>query len=191
MVGPLTGTQVVELAGIGPAPFAGMMLSDMGARVVHVDRPGGTPTADLGHDILLRNRVSVVVDLKQPTGVEVVQRLVEHSDALIEGYRPGVAERLGLGPQDCLALNPALVYGRVTGWGREGPLAQAAGHDLNYVAMTGALHAIGRAGQGPVPPLNLVGDFGGGGMLLAFGVVCALLNARATGVGHPHPRCAG
>ncbi len=183
MAGPLTGTTIVELAGMGPAPFAGMMLADMGARVIHIDRPGGTPTADLGHDLLLRSRSSVVIDLKHPEGVEAVLRLVEAADVLIEGFRPGVTERLGLGPEECLGRNPALVYGRVTGWGREGPLAQAAGHDLSYIALTGALHAIGRAGQGPVPPLNLVGDMGGGGMLLAYGVVCALLHARATGEG--------
>jgi alpha-methylacyl-CoA racemase len=181
--GPLEGTTVIELAGIGPGPFAGMMLADAGAEVIRVDRPGGNPMAALGHSVLFRNRRSIAVDLKQPEGAEVVRRLTERADALFEGFRPGVAERLGIGPEDCLARNPRLVYGRMTGWGQDGPLATAAGHDINYIALSGALHAIGRRDTGPVPPLNLVGDFGGGGMLLAFGMVCALLHAQRTGEG--------
>ncbi|MEZ5558900.1 MAG: CaiB/BaiF CoA-transferase family protein [Pseudomonadales bacterium] len=158
-----------------------MMLSDMGAEVIRVDRLG----AGSGRtgDVLARNRRSIAVDLKKPEGVETVLRLVETADALFEGFRPGVTERLGLGPEDCMARNPRLVYGRMTGWGQEGPMAQAAGHDINYIALAGALHAIGRPGERPVPPLNLVGDFGGGGMLLAFGLVCGLLEAQKSGKG--------
>jgi alpha-methylacyl-CoA racemase len=181
--GPLAGFTIIELAGIGPGPFAGMMLADMGATVIQVDRPGGNPMAVLGHDVLFRNRRSVGVDLKSPDGVEVVLRMVEQADALYEGYRPGVAERLGLGPEDCLARNPRLVYGRMTGWGQEGPLAPRAGHDINYIALSGALYHSGRAGQPPTPALNLTGDFGGGGMLLAYGIVCALLEAQRSGEG--------
>jgi alpha-methylacyl-CoA racemase len=180
---PLAGVRIIELAGIGPGPFAGMMLADMGAEVVRVDRPGGNPSAAQGHSVLFRSRRSVAVDLKHPRGVECVLLMCERADALIEGFRPGVTERLGVGPEACQARNPALVYGRVTGWGQSGPLAQTAGHDINYIALTGALHAVGRRGEGPVPPLNLVGDFGGGGMLLAFGVACGLLAARTTGRG--------
>ena len=183
MPGPLSGITVVELAGIGPGPFAGMMLADMGAEVISVDRPGGNLGATMGHSILTRGRRSVAVNLKQPEGVEVVLRLIDGADAAFEGFRPGVAERLGVGPQVCLGRNPRLVYGRMTGWGQDGPLASAAGHDINYIALTGALHAIGRRGAAPVPPLNLVGDFGGGGMLLAFGMACALLHAQRTGQG--------
>jgi alpha-methylacyl-CoA racemase len=185
MPGPLLGYRIVELAGIGPGPFAGMMLADMGAEVVRVDRPsaaasaGGRPSAD----VLGRGRRSVAVDLKQPAGREAVLRLVERADALIEGFRPGVTERLGLGPEDCLVRNPRLVYGRMTGWGQEGPYASAAGHDINYIALSGTLDLIGRRGQPPLPPLNLVGDFGGGGMLLAFGVVCGILEASRSGQG--------
>ncbi len=185
MAGPLAGYRIIELAGIGPGPFAGMMLSDMGAEVLRVDRSqavrdgGSIPAAD----VLSRNRRSVGVDLKNPEGRETVLRLVEKADALIEGYRPGVTERLGLGPDDCLARNPRLVYGRMTGWGQEGPYAPTAGHDINYIALSGTLEMIGRQGQAPVPPLNLVGDFGGGGMLLAFGVVCGLLEASRSGRG--------
>jgi len=158
-----------------------MMLSDMGAEVIRVDRMSGGSSRS--RDVLARNRRSVAVDLKNPAGVEVVLRLADKADALFEGFRPGVTERLGLGPDTCLQRNPKLVYGRMTGWGQEGPLSQAAGHDINYIALTGALHAIGRPGQKPVPPLNLVGDFGGGGMLLAFGIVCALLEASRSGKG--------
>jgi alpha-methylacyl-CoA racemase len=180
-MGPLSGLKIIELAGIGPGPFCGMMLSDMGAEVIRVDRKSSR--GGRSNDVLARNRHSIAVDLKSPEGVETVLRLVETADALFEGFRPGVTERLGLGPEDCMARNPKLVYGRMTGWGQEGPLAQAAGHDINYIALTGALHAIGRAGERPVPPLNLVGDFGGGGMLLAFGMVCALLEAQQSGKG--------
>jgi alpha-methylacyl-CoA racemase len=179
-MGPLAGYRIIELAGIGPGPFCGMMLSDMGAEVIRVDRQGGGGSR---RDVLARNRRSIAVDLKKPEGVETVLRLVETADALFEGFRPGVTERLGLGPEDCLARNPKLVYGRMTGWGQDGPLAHAAGHDINYIALTGALHAIGRPGERPVPPLNLVGDFGGGGMLLAYGLVCALLEAQKSGQG--------
>jgi alpha-methylacyl-CoA racemase len=184
--GPLAGVKVVELAGIGPGPFCAMMLSDMGAEVLRVDRTGD---ADLGFNVdprfsvLDRGRRSVAIDLKNPAGVAAVKRLVAAADALIEGFRPGVMERLGLGPDECLAVNPRLVYGRMTGWGQEGPVAHAAGHDINYIALAGVLHSIGRKGQAPVPPLNLVGDFGGGGMYLAFGIVCALLEAKASGQG--------
>ena len=185
-MGPLEGVKILEIAGIGPGPFAGMMLSDMGAEVVRIDRAdrvrGGDPE-NPPKDILARGRRSVAVDLKNPQGVEVVLAMVERADVLIEGFRPGVMERLGLGPEICLARNPGIVFGRMTGWGQEGPLAHAAGHDINYIALTGALHAIGRRDQAPVPPLNLVGDFGGGGMLLAYGVVCALLEKARSGQG--------
>ena len=184
MAGPLAGVRVVELAGIGPGPFAAMMLSDMGAEVIRVDRAryvGRGSGASL--EVLDRGRRSVGVDLKQPAGVETVLRLAASADALIEGYRPGVAERLGVGPDDCCARNPALVYGRMTGWGQEGPLAQAAGHDINYIALAGALAHFGRAGGKPTAPINVVGDFGGGGMYLAFGVVCGILEARTSGQG--------
>ena len=186
MSGPLSGTRIIEIAGIGPGPFAAMMLSDMGAEVLRVDRAvavrGGDPDRPPA-DVLNRGRRSIGVDLKSPDGVEAVLRLVESADGLIEGFRPGVAERLGIGPDECMARNGRLVYGRMTGWGQEGPYAEAAGHDINYIALAGALHPIGRAGEAPVPPLNLVGDFGGGGMLLAFGVVCALLEAQRSGEG--------
>lgn len=181
-MGPLAGFKIIELAGIGPGPFCGMMLADMGAEVIRVDRPiAGEPRRP--KDVLLRNRRSIAVDLKQPDGVATVLELVAGADALIEGFRPGVTERLGLGPADCHARNPKLVYGRMTGWGQSGPMAQAAGHDINYIGLSGALHAIGRAGERPVPPLNLIGDFGGGGMLLAFGLVCALLETQKSGSG--------
>ncbi|MGH9112755.1 MAG: CaiB/BaiF CoA transferase family protein [Acidimicrobiales bacterium] len=185
-MGPLAGVTVIEIAGIGPGPFCAMMLADMGAEVVRVDRAdnvrGGDPDLPPA-DLLNRGRRSIGVDLKSPDGVEVVLELVERADALIEGFRAGVAERLGIGPDDCLARNPELVYGRMTGWGQDGPYAQAAGHDINYIALAGALEPIGRRGEAPVPPLNLVGDFGGGGMLLAFGVVCGVLEARRSGQG--------
>jgi alpha-methylacyl-CoA racemase len=180
-MGPLDGLRIIELAGIGPGPFCGMMLADMGADVIRIERP--SPRADRAPDVLARNRRSLALDLKQPDGVDLVLKLCESADALFEGFRPGVAERLGVGPEPCMVRNPRLVYGRMTGWGQSGPLAAAAGHDINYIALAGALHGIGRAGDKPVPPLNLVGDFGGGGMLLAFGMVCALLDAQASGRG--------
>ena len=185
-MGPLSGVKIVELAGIGPGPFAGMMLSDMGADIVRVDRAAGVNPAafDLPNfELMNRGRRSIGVDLKHPEGREVVLRLVEQADALIEGFRPGVTERLGLGPDDCHARNPRLVYGRMTGWGQDGPMAHAAGHDINYIALAGALAHFARDGGQPTPPINLVGDFGGGGMLLAFGIVCGVLEARASGTG--------
>lgn len=181
MTGPLDGVRIVELAGIGPGPFAAMMLADHGADVIRVERPGGSPAGNI--DILNRSRRSIIVDLKQPEGIKAVLALCRDADGFIEGLRPGVTERLGLGPEALLAANPRLIYGRMTGWGQDGPLAQAAGHDLNYIALTGALHAMGRADEKPPVPLNLVGDFGGGGMLLAFGMVSAILAARTTGRG--------
>jgi alpha-methylacyl-CoA racemase len=185
VTGPLQGVRIIELAGIGPGPFAGMMLADMGAAVLRIDRAQSVregATAPV-HDVLGRGRRSVGVDLKHPEGRETVLRLVEQADALIEGFRPGVTERLGLGPGDCLARNPKLIYGRMTGWGQDGPYAPTAGHDINYIALSGTLSMIGRKGDRPVPPLNLVGDFGGGGMLLAYGVVCGLLEASRSGQG--------
>jgi alpha-methylacyl-CoA racemase len=185
MSGPLSGVRIIEIAGIGPGPFAAMMLADMGAEVVRVDRAqavtGDFSKANL--EILNRGRRSIGVDLKQPEGVETVMRLVEQADALIEGFRPGVAERLNIGPDACLARNPRLVYGRMTGWGQEGPYAQAAGHDINYIALAGALAHFGRAGTKPTPPINLVGDFGGGGMLMAFGIACGLVESGRSGQG--------
>jgi alpha-methylacyl-CoA racemase len=182
--GPLTGVRVVELAGIGPGPFCGMLLADLGAEVIQVDRPGGAPTpVPLRNDVTSRGKRRVVVDLKHPRGAEVVLRLAAASDALIEGYRPGVAERLGIGPADCLAGNPALVYGRMTGWGQDGPLAASAGHDIGYIAVTGALHAIGRAGGPPQVPVNYLGDFAGGSLFLALGLLAGVLQARASGRG--------
>ncbi len=185
-MGPLSGIRILEFAGIGPGPFCAMLLADMGAEVVRIDRAqnarGGDP-ARPPSDPLLRGRRSIAVDLKQPQAIEAVLRLVAGADALVEGFRPGVMERLGLGPDVCLARNPRLVYGRMTGWGQDGPMAQAAGHDINYIALAGALEPIGRKGQPPLPPLNLVGDFGGGGMLLAFGVLAGLLEAKRSGKG--------
>ena len=178
MSGPLAGVRVVELGGIGPGPFCGMLLADLGADVTRVDRPSDKGTTTI-HPVLHRSRRSVTIDLQ--ANPEAALRLVDDADALIEGFRPGVAERLGLGPDACLARNPRLVYGRMTGWGQEGPLAQEPGHDINYISIAGALGAIG--GADPVPPLNLVGDMGGGGMLLALGIVAALLHARSTGDG--------
>jgi alpha-methylacyl-CoA racemase len=186
MSGPLAGVRVLELAGIGPGPYAAMVLSDMGAEVVRIDRAGQvpvTPPARPPVDVLNRGRRSIGVDLKSPEGVEAVLRLVGAADALIEGFRPGVTERLGLGPDVCLERNPRLVYGRMTGWGQDGPYASAAGHDINYIALAGALEGIGRAGAPPTPPLNLVGDFGGGGLLLAFGIACGLFEASRSGSG--------
>jgi len=185
---PLSGVSVVEMAGIGPGPFAGMMLADLGANVIRVDRLSagwdvlGATTAGRA-DVVSRGRRSIAVDLKSAEGVELVLRLVDSADVLIEGFRPGVMERLGLGPDVCLGRNPRLVFGRMTGWGQDGPLARAVGHDINYIALSGALGAIGRHGEAPAPPLNLVGDYGGGGMLLAYGVVAALLSAARTGAG--------
>ncbi|HUY21565.1 MAG TPA: CaiB/BaiF CoA-transferase family protein [Acidimicrobiales bacterium] len=186
MSGPLEGVRVVELAGIGPGPYTCMLLADAGADVLRVDRATGTPpvaTAGPHWDLLNRSRRSVAVNLKHPDGVALVLDLVAQADGLVEGWRPGVAERLGVGPEPCLARNPRLVYGRMTGWGQDGPLASTAGHDINYIALAGALWPIGRAGERPVPPLNLVGDFGGGGMLLAFGMCAALVEAQRSGRG--------
>jgi alpha-methylacyl-CoA racemase len=180
MAGPLNGLRIIELAGIGPGPFAAMMLADHGAEVIRVDRPGARIDA---RDPLLRSRRLIGVDLKSAEGKAKVRDLVRGADGLIEGFRPGVTERLGLGPEVLLADNPRLVYGRMTGWGQFGPYAQAAGHDINYIALAGALHAYGRAGEKPTPPINMVGDFGGGGMMLAFGMVSALLHAQKTGQG--------
>ena len=184
-MGPLNGVKILEIAGIGPGPFASMMLSDMGAEILRVDRAqsvrGETGPPPL--DFLARGRRSIGLDLKNPDGVELLLQLVERADAILEGFRPGVMERLGVGPDVCLARNPRIIYGRMTGWGQEGPLAQVAGHDINYIALAGALESIGRKGQKPLPPLNLVGDFGGGGMLLAFGVACALVERGASGEG--------
>jgi alpha-methylacyl-CoA racemase len=182
VTGPLDGVRIVELAGIGPAPFAAMVLADLGADIVRVDRAGGG-SGFARMDVMNRGRRSVAVDLKHRDGVEVVLRLAAESDVLIEGFRPGVAERLGVGPEPCRDRNPRLVYGRMTGWGQDGPYAAEAGHDITYAAVAGALAHIGRAGQPPTPPLNLVADFGGGGMLLALGVVSAVLSARETGHG--------
>ncbi|HEY0938522.1 MAG TPA: CaiB/BaiF CoA-transferase family protein [Steroidobacter sp.] len=178
--GPLSGVRIIEVAGLGPGPFCGMMLADMGADVLTIER---STANDTRHEPLTRNRTRLALDLKSDFGRETLLQLVERAEVLFEGYRPGVAERLGFGPDVCLQRNPQLVYGRMTGWGQTGPLANAAGHDINYIALTGALHGIGRAGEKPVPPLNLVGDFGGGGMMLAFGIVCALLEARRSGQG--------
>ncbi|MBT8217328.1 MAG: CoA transferase [Acidimicrobiia bacterium] len=181
-MGPLQDVTILELGGIGPVPFCGMVFADLGARVIRIDRIDEVGSGPRRTEPLLRGRSSVAVDLKHPAGVETVLRLVAHSDALIEGFRPGTTERLGVGPEECLATNPRLVYGRMTGWGQEGPLAQAAGHDINFIALTGILGMIGPA-EAPAVPLNLVGDFGGGGMLLAVGVLAALLEAERSGSG--------
>ncbi|MBD9504783.1 CaiB/BaiF CoA transferase family protein [Pseudomonas sp. BGr12] len=183
MAGPLTGLKVIEMVGLGPAPFCAMLLADMGAEVIRVQRPGQALGERARFDVLGRGRRAVALDLRQSEGVETLLQLVEGADALIEGFRPGVMERLGLGPEQCLQRNPKLVFGRMTGWGQSGPLAQAAGHDINYIALAGALHAIGRPGEKPVVPHNYIGDFGGGGMLLGFGVLCALLEAQSSGKG--------
>jgi alpha-methylacyl-CoA racemase len=185
-MGPLKGLTLIEIAGIGPGPFAAMLLADMGANVIRVERPGGsmfTAAHNPKLDFLNRNKRCISIDLKHADGVATVLTLLEKADGLLEGNRPGVMERLGLGPDVCLARNPALVYGRMTGWGQEGPMAKEAGHDINYVALSGALHGIGRAGEKPAIPLNLVGDFGGGGLMLAYGMVCALLEAKNSGQG--------
>jgi len=182
--GPLAGVRVVELGGIGPVPFAGMTLADMGAEVVRIDRPGGETIAVIdGPDLIHRGKWSVVLDLKDPNDARVVRDLASRADILIEGWRPGVAERLGVGPEDCQRTNPALVYGRMTGWGQDGPLATSAGHDISYIAVVGALHAMGPADGPPQIPLNLVGDYGGGAMYLVSGVLAGLLDARTTGRG--------
>jgi alpha-methylacyl-CoA racemase len=179
----LTGLKVIELAGIGPAPFCAMMLADQGAEVVRVERAAADPDSPRPVDPLLRNRRSIALNFKSPAAVPVLLKLIESADVLIEGFRPGVAERLGVGPDVCFERNPRLVYGRMTGWGQDGPLAKAAGHDINYIALAGALHMIGPRGGKPVPPLNLIGDFGGGGMMLAFGILAAVFEARASGKG--------
>ncbi|WP_433705317.1 CaiB/BaiF CoA transferase family protein [Paraburkholderia sacchari] len=184
--GPLAGIKVVEIAGIGPGPLAAMFLADLGADVIRVDRkePSGLGAPrPVQFDLGLRNRKSIRVDLKDPAAVEMTMQLIAGADALIEGFRPGVMERLGLGPDACLARNPRLVYGRVTGWGQDGPLARVAGHDLNYISITGALHAMGRAGQAPTPPLNVLGDYAGGSLYLAFGLLAGILEARGSGKG--------
>jgi alpha-methylacyl-CoA racemase len=185
-MGPLAGIRVLEFEAIGPAPFAGMLLADMGADVLLVDRPGASQLGlkrERWYDVMLRGKRSVTLDLKSARGAQAALELVARADALIEGFRPGVMERLGLGPDVALRKNPQLVYGRMTGWGQDGPLAPRAGHDINYIALAGVLNAFGRKGEAPVPPLNLVGDFGGGGMFLAFGVVSALLEAQRSGRG--------
>ena len=179
--GPLSGVKVLEFAGIGPGPFCGMLLADMGAEVVRIDRKGGRGGSK--YDISSRGKKSIALDLKKPEAIEACLKLIEGADILQEGFRPGVMERLGLGPDVALARNPKLVYGRMTGWGQTGMLAQAAGHDINYISLTGALHAIGRPGEKPVPPLNLVGDFGGGALYLAMGMLAALVEAQKSGKG--------
>lgn len=181
-MGPLNGYTVIELAGIGPAPMGGMILADMGAEVIRIERAGAF-SPKLSKDVSFRGKKSVVLNLKDPQGVETLLRMVENADVLIDPYRPGVCEKLGIGPEVCLARNPKLVFARMTGWGQEGPLAKAAGHDINYISITGALYAVGRAGEKPVPPLNIVGDMGGGGMLLVNGVLAALLEAHNSGKG--------
>ncbi|MBC7716256.1 MAG: CoA transferase [Pseudorhodobacter sp.] len=187
MTGPLTGLKVVEMAGLGPAPFCGMLLADMGADVLSIARPekadGGNAKFDVSFDTFARGKQTLKAELRDPATLAAVLEIIAKSDALIEGFRPGVMERLGLGPEVCLAFNPRLVYGRMTGWGQTGPLAHAAGHDINYLALSGALHAIGPRGEKPTVPLNYIGDFGGGGMLLGFGLVCALLEAKTSGKG--------
>ena len=182
-MGPLTGIKIIELVGIGPGPFCGMLLADMGAEVIRVDRIKGHTGFTGDEDVMGRGRRSISLDIKSPAGADVLLKLCEKADALFEGFRPGVMERLGIGPEQCLARNPKLVYGRMTGWGQDGPLSSASGHDINYISLSGALHAIGRKGERPVPPLNLVGDFGGGGMFLAFGLVCGLLETKNSGKG--------
>jgi alpha-methylacyl-CoA racemase len=181
-MGPLNGYTVIELAGIGPAPMGGMMLADMGAEVIRIDRAAGASNM-MPKDVSARGKKSVVLNLKDPAGIETLLRMVENADVLVDPFRPGVCEKLGIGPDACLARNPKLVFARMTGWGQDGPLAQAAGHDINYISITGALYAMGRKGQKPVPPLNLVGDMGGGGMLLVTGVLAALLESSNSGKG--------
>jgi alpha-methylacyl-CoA racemase len=180
-MGPLNGLRVIELQGIGPAPYCGMLLADLGAEVISITR--ASSSADRAAHISERGKLSIALNLKMPESIEVVLKLCERADVFMEGFRPGVTERLGIGPDACMARNPRLVYGRMTGWGQTGPLAQVAGHDINYISLSGALHAVGRADERPVPPLNLVGDFGGGGMFLAFGVMSAVFEARQSGMG--------
>ena len=192
-MGPLEGVRIVELAGIGPAPFCAMLLADMGAEVIRLDRAanvghddsrvGGPPGEEYRFNLLARGRRNIAVDLKNKAGSEAALRLIDKADALIEGFRPGVMERLGLGPDPCLVRNRKLVYGRMTGWGQDGPIAHTAGHDINYISLSGVLYSIGEAGGPPVPPLNLVGDFGGGALYLAMGVLAGIVSARATGKG--------
>ncbi len=184
-MGPLEGMKIVEIGSIGPGPFCAQMLADMGADIIRIDRktPSAAISQETKYEVLHRNRRSVMVDLKKPEGVQTVLKLIAQADALIEGFRPGVMERLGLGPDVCLETNPKLVYGRMTGWGQDGPLAQAAGHDINYISLSGALHAIGPKGGKPAIPLNLIGDFGGGGMFLAFGIMCGIYETRKSGLG--------
>ena len=185
-MGPLSGKTVIEFAGLGPGPYAGMMLADMGAKVVRVERPGGqmmTAGVNPKYDVHNRGKNCICINMKSAEGIACAKKLIGTADALIEGYRPGVMEKLGLGPDVCLEINPKLVYGRMTGWGQTGPLANAAGHDINYIALTGVLHGIGRKGEKPAIPLNVVGDYGGGGMMLAFGLVCALLETQQSGQG--------
>lgn len=182
-MGPLEGVRIIEFAGVGPAPFCGMLLADLGADVIRIERASANPNSPRPRDPLLRSRRSIALNLKNPQGVTTVLDLIARADALIEGFRPGVMERVGLGPEICLVRNPRLVFGRMTGWGQQGPLAHAAGHDISYIALTGALNLIGEPGGKPVPPLNLVADFGGGGMLLAVGLLSALLRTRSTGKG--------
>lgn len=179
---PLSGIRVIEMAGIGPAPFCAMMLADMGAEIIRIDRHSDTFLGG-GGTAIERGRRNLILDLKQEEAKDIVKKLVATADILIEGFRPGVMERLGLGPDDCFAINPALIYGRMTGWGQEGPLSKTAGHDINYIAVTGALHAMGDATSPPNPPLHLVGDMGGGAMMLAYGIVCALLESQRSGQG--------
>ncbi|MFC4272645.1 CoA transferase [Sneathiella chungangensis] len=185
-MGPLAGLKVIEMAGLGPAPFSGMLLGDLGAEVLRIDR---VSSVDLGiefptkFDLRNRNKKSVAINIKTEDGLATLHSLIEKADVLIEGYRPGVAERLGIGPDDCHRLNPRIVYGRATGWGQDGPLAMSAGHDINYIALTGALHCIGAKNGPPVPPLNLLGDYGGGALYLAFGIMCAVFQAKQSGTG--------
>ena len=180
-MGPLNGLRVIELQGIGPAPYCGMLLADLGAEVISITR--NSSSSERAAHISERGKLSIALNLKLPESIEVVLKLCERADVFIEGFRPGVTERLGIGPEACMARNRRLVYGRMTGWGQTGPLAQVAGHDINYISLSGALHAVGRAGDRPVPPLNLVGDFGGGAMFLAFGVMSAVFEARQSGIG--------
>jgi|TARA_R110002124_G_scaffold51649_5_gene149185 alpha-methylacyl-CoA racemase len=185
-MGPLAGYKIVEMGGIGPGPMCAMLLADLGADIVRIDRltdPGLGSMPSSRNSLMMRSRRSISVDTKSEAGREVVLKLIEQADGLIEGFRPGVMERMGLGPEEALARNPKLVYGRMTGWGQDGPMANAAGHDINYIALSGVLHAIGRKGEAPVPPLNLVGDFGGGALYLALGVVCGILEAQKSGKG--------
>jgi len=182
-LGPLSGVKIIEAGSIGPGPFCAMMLSDMGASVIRIERREQAPHKKPKFDVMTRNRRSIAIDLRKPEGASIVLKMIDEVDALQEGFRPGVMEKLGLGPDVCLKRNPRLVYGRMTGWGQTGPLSKAAGHDINYISLSGALHTFGRKGQRPVPPLNMVGDFGGGGMLLAFGMACALFEAQRSGRG--------